>query len=163
MRGPIRGTIVCEATATFTFRSGLTLAPNAKRARGRVAIELSGCAGGQIGWQRAGASLPIAGGIAVFDITLAGSSCAELTAPSGPARLRGRIHWRDADGDDVGVSGITADRFDVHGDVLTVRSRARAFPSHAVALRIAPDVGGCGAGTPTILPAAAGTVTVWPN
>ncbi|MGG6621310.1 UNVERIFIED_CONTAM: hypothetical protein ITH22_24710, partial [Salmonella enterica subsp. enterica serovar Weltevreden] len=90
-------------------------------------------------------SLPIAGGVAVLDIALAGSSCTELTVPSGPARLRGRIRWRDTDGDDIGVSGITADTFDVRGDVLTVRSRARAFPSHAVALRIAPSVQGCGA------------------
>ena len=163
VRGPIRGTIVCDAAGTFSFRNGLTIAPNAKRARGRIDVDLTNCAGGQIGWQRRGSSLPIEGGVAALDVALAGSSCGELTEPSGPARVRGRVRWLDADGQDVGASTVSADGYDVRGDVLAVRPRARAFPSHAVALRIAPDVAGCGASAPTTLPVAGGKITLWPE
>ena len=159
MRGAIRGTIVCNATATFTFPSGLTIAPNAKRARGRVDVDLSNCAGGQIGGQRTGSSLPIAGGVAMLGISLAGSSCTELIEPSGPARIHGRLRWLDAYGNEIGVSIINGDDYDVRGDVLSVRRRARVFPSHALALRIAPDVAGCG--ERNTLSVTTGKVTVW--
>jgi hypothetical protein len=162
MRPPIRGTLVCDAAATFTFRSGLTIAPNAKRAHGRVDVDLTNCVGGQLGGQRAGSSLPIAGGFAELGITLDGSSCAELTEPSGPARIRGRVHWLDAQGQEVGASAIDAEDYDPRGDVLAVRSRARVFPAHALALRIAPDVAGCGAGGRTTVSVTTGKITVWP-
>ena len=111
----------------------------------------------------AGSSLPIARGVAELDVTLAGSSCAELTAPSGPARIRGRVRWLDAQGKPIGVSFVKDDDFDVRGDVVTLRDRTRVFPSHALALRIAPDLTGCGAGGPTVLPIANGKLTAWPR
>src|SRR5262249_26524682 len=131
--------------------------------QGRVDFALANCAGGQVGAQRTGSSLPIAGGVAKLDIALAGSSCSELTAPSGPAHIRGQVRWLGAAGKAIGVSTVNDDDVDVRGDVLTVRSRARVFPSHALALRIAPDVAGCGAGGRTMLPAANGKITVWPE
>jgi hypothetical protein len=162
MRPPIRGTLMCDAAATFTFRSGLTIVPNAKRAHGKVDVDLTNCVGGQSGGQRAGSALPIAGGVAELGIRLNGSSCAELTEPSGPARVRGRVHWHDANGNEIGASTIDAADVDLRGDVLTVRARARVFPSHALALRIAPDLTGCGTGGRTMLSVATGNVTVWP-
>jgi hypothetical protein len=162
MPPPIQGTIVCDAAATFTFRSGLTIAPNPRPAHGRVAVDLTNCVGGQVGGQRIGSSLPIAGGVADLRIRLNGSSCAELAQPSGPARIRGRVRWLDVHGEEIGASTIDADDFDLRGDVLTVRSRARVFPSHALAWRIAPGVAGCGASGRTTLPVTSGKITVWP-
>jgi hypothetical protein len=127
-----------------------------------IAVNLTNCAGGQFGRQRIGSSLPIAGGVAKFRTTLAGSSCSELTEPSGPARIRGRVHWLDAHGEEIGTSAIIDEDFDARGDVVTVSSRTRVFPSHALALRIAPDVAGCGASGRTTLPVATGKITVWP-
>lgn len=159
---PIRGTIVCDATGSFTFRRGLTAATTSTtRARGSIHADLSSCAGGQNGAQRPGSSLPIARGVADLEIKLAGSSCSELTQPSGPAHVRGRVQWLDPRGESIGVSTVNDKDFDVRGDVLTVRSRARVFPLHALALRIAPDAAGCGAGGGTTLPIAGGMVTVW--
>jgi hypothetical protein len=128
-----------------------------------IAVDLTNCAAGEIGRQRIGSSLPIARGVAKFRITLPGSSCSELTEPSGPARIRGRVHWLDADGEEIGTSAIIDEDFDVRGDVLAVGSRTRVFPSHALALRIAPDVAGCGAPGRTTLPVATGKITVWPE
>jgi len=159
---PIRGTLVCDATATVTFPSGLITAPNAKPAHGRVDVELTDYVGGQTGGQRMGSSLPIAGGVGDLRITLDGSSCTDLTQPSGPARIRGRVRWRDAHGKEIGTSSIDADEVDPRGDMLTVTPRARVFPSHALAWRIALDVGGCGAGGRTTLTVSSGKITVWP-
>jgi hypothetical protein len=159
---PIRGTIVCDATGAFTFRRGLTAAATAtKRASGSIHVDLTNCSGGQNGAQRSGSSLPIARGLAELDIQLAGSSCGELTQPSAPAHVRGRIQWLDAQGKSIGVSTVNDDDFDVRGDVLTVGSRARVFPSQALALRIAPDASGCGAGGTTTLAIAGGKVISW--
>lgn len=162
VRPPIRGTLVCDARATFTFRSGLTVGPSAKRAHGKVDVTLTSCVGGQDGGQRAGSSLPIAGGVAQLSLALASSSCAELTEPSGPARVRGRVHWRDAHGQEIGASTIDDGDVDPRGDVLTVRPRARVFPSHALALRLAPDLADCGGGGRTTLAVTSGKITVWP-
>ena len=160
---PIHGTITCDATGSFTFRAGLTTASDGTRARGRIALELANCDGGQNGAQRSRSSLPIARGVAELDVTLAGSSCAELTAPSGPARIRGQVRWLDAQGKPIGISSVKDDDFDVRGDVVTIRDRTRVFPSHALALRIAPDLTGCGAGGRTVLPIANGKLTAWPR
>ena len=96
-------------------------------------------------------------------MTLAGSSCAELTTPSEPARIRGKVRWLDAHGKPIGTTSLKDDDFDVRGDVVTVPDRTRVFPSHALALRIAPDVTGCGAGGQTVLPIANGKLTAWPR
>jgi hypothetical protein len=163
LRGPVHGTITCEATGSFTFRAGLTTAPDERRARGRLALELVNCDGGQNGTQRGMSALPIASGTAELDVILAGSSCAELTDPSGPAKLRGRIRWRDALGKPIGTSSVKDGDFDVRGDVVAIREPSRAFPSHALALRIAPGLAGCGAGGQTALPIADGHVSAWPR
>ena len=84
-----------------------------------------------------------------------------LTEPSGPAHVRGRVQWLDAQGKAIGVSTVNDDDVDVRGDVLVVASRARVFPSQPLALRIAADASGCGAGGATTLPIAGGTVTSW--
>ncbi len=160
---PIHGTITCDATGAFTFRTGLTPVPFGTRAHGKIALELTSCDGGQNGAQRARSAFPIAGGVAELDVTLAGSACAELTAPSGPAKMRGRIRWTDAQGKPIGVTTVKDDDFDVRGDVSTVRDRSRVFPSHALALRIAPGMAGCGTVAPTVLPVAGGTLTAWPQ
>jgi len=160
---PIHGTITCDATGSFTFRTGLTMAPSRTRAYGRIALELASCDGGQNGAQRTRASLPIVRGVAELHIALAGSSCTELTTPSGQARIRGRVRWLDAQGAPIGVSSLKDDDFDVRGDVITLRDRTRVFPSHALALRIAPGIIGCGAGGPTVLPIAVGKLTLWPR
>jgi hypothetical protein len=160
---PIHGTITCDATGSFTFRAGLTATPDGTRARGRIALELANCDGGQNGAQRSRSSLPIARGTAELDITLAGSSCAELTVPSGPARIRGQVRWFDVQGKPIGTSAVKDDDFDVRGDVATPRDRTRVFPSHALALHIAPDLTGCGAGGQTVLPIANGKLTAWPR
>jgi hypothetical protein len=160
---PIQGTMTCDATGSFGFRAGLTTAADGTRARGRIALALTSCDGGENGAQRARSSLPIARGEAEVDVTLAGSSCAELTAPSGPARIRGKIRWFDALGKPIGATSLKDDDFDVRGDVMTVPDRTRVFPSHALALRITPDVGGCGAGGRTVLPIANGKLTTWPR
>lgn len=160
---PIVGTLTCDASGAFTFRAGLTAGSGARRTRGRITLELASCAGGQNGAQRARATLPVARGVADLQVILPRASCTELAAPTGPARLRGRIQWFDAQGTPIGQSGVTDDDFDVRGDVVTVRDGARAFPSHALALRIAPDATGCGAGGRTVLPIANGTVTAWPR
>jgi hypothetical protein len=160
---PIQGTMTCDATGSFTFRKGLTTAAGGTRARGRIALALANCDGGQNGAQRARSSLPIARGEAEVDVTLAGSSCAELTTPSGPGRLRGKIRWFDALGKPIGTTSLKDDDFDVRGDVVTVPDRTRVFPSHALALRITPDVTGCGAGGPTALSVANGKLTAWPR
>ena len=78
------------------------------------------------------------------------------SSPRRAARrgFAGQVRWLDAQGKPIGVSSIKDDDFDVRGDVITVRDRTRVFPSHALALRIAPDVTGCGAGGPTVLPIA---------
>lgn len=161
--GPIRGTTTCDATGSFTFRAGLTTVPDGTRARGRIALELASCDGGQNGAQRPRSSLPIARGVAELDVTLAGSSCAELTVPSGPARIRGLVRWLDAQGRPIGSSAVKDDDFDVRGDVATVRDRTRVFPSHALALRLTPDLVGCGASGRTVLPIANGRLTAWPK
>jgi hypothetical protein len=163
MPRPIRGTITCDATGSFTFRAGLTAVATGAQARGRVELELANCEGGENGAQRFRASLPIARGVAELDVTLAGSSCTELTAPSGPARVRGRIRWFDAQGRPIGVASVNDGDFDVRGGVVTVTDRSHVFPSHALALRIAPDVAGCGGGGRTVLSIANGTVTAWPR
>ncbi len=163
MPRPIRGTITCDATGSFTFRAGPTAVASGSQARGRVQLELANCVGGVNGAQRFRASLPIARAVAQLDVTLAGSSCAELTAPTGPATIRGRVRWLDAQGRPIGVATVNDGDFDVRGDVVTVMDRAHVFPSHALALRIAPDVAGCGVGGRTVLPVASGKVTVWPR
>jgi hypothetical protein len=160
---PIEGTITCDATGSFTFRKGLTTAANGARARGRIALVLGSCDGGENGAQRARSSLPIARGEGDLHVTLAASSCAELTAPTGPARIRGKIRWLDAQGKPIGTTAVKDDDLDVRGDVVTIPDRTRIFPSHAIALRIAPDVMGCGAGAPTVLPIANGKLTAWPR
>ena len=160
---PIAGTITCDATGSFTFRGGLTTTGNGKRAQGRIVLALASCDGGENGAQRARSSLPIARGEADLHVTLAGSSCAELTAPTSPAEIRGTIRWFDALGKAVGTTTLKDDDFDVRGDVLTVPDRTRVFPSHALALRIAPDVAGCGPGGSTVLPVANGKLTAWPR
>jgi hypothetical protein len=71
------------------------------------------------------------------------------------------VRWLDAQGKPIGVSAIKDDDFDVRGEVAAVRDRTRVFPSHALALRIAPDLAGCGSGAPTVLPIANGRVTGW--
>jgi hypothetical protein len=159
----LEGTITCDATGSFTFRAGLTTVSIGRRAQGRIALDLTNCDGGENGAHRSRSSLPIAGGVAELDLTLAGSSCAELTTPSAPARLRGRVRWLDAQGKPIGVSSLRADDFDVRGDTITIKDRTRVFPSHALALRIAPTVTGCGTSTPTVLPVANGKVTAWPK
>jgi hypothetical protein len=163
MPRPIHGTMTCETTGTFTFPGGLRQGVDATPARGRVDLELTSCVGGQNGAQRARASLPIARGVAVLRIALPRSSCAELTAPSGPASIRGRVRWLGADGKPIGVSALAGDDFDVRGDVAAVGDRARVFPSHDVALRIAPGVASCGVAGPAVLPVVSGRVTVWPK
>jgi hypothetical protein len=160
---PIHGTITCDAAGSFTFRAGLTTVSDGMRARGRIALELANCDGGQNGAQRARSSLPIARGVAELDVTLAGSSCAELATPSAPAKIRGRVRWFDAQGKPIGVTAVQDHDFDVRGDVGTVSARTRVFPSHALALRIAPGLAGCGAGGHTVLPIANGTLTAWPR
>jgi hypothetical protein len=160
---PIQGMVTCDATGSFTFRRGLTASADGTRAPGRISLELTGCDGGQNGAQRSRSSLPIAGGSAVLDVKLAGSSCADFGAPSGGARVRGKVRWLDAAGKSIGTSSVKADDLDVRGDVITVPDRTRVFPSHALALRIAPDLTGCGAGAPTVLPIANGKLTVWPQ
>jgi hypothetical protein len=155
---PIVGTLTCDAAGSFTFRTGRNAAAPA---RGRVAATLTNCAGGQNGAQRARAALPIARGEVDLDLVLAGPSCAELTAPSGPATLRGRVRWFDAEGKPVGVTALRDRDFDVRGDVVTVKPRTRVFPAHALALRLAPTAAGCTAG-PVALPIANGKVTAWP-
>jgi hypothetical protein len=55
------------------------------------------------------------------------------------------------------------DHFDVRSDVVTVPDRTRVLPSHALALRITPDVAGCGAGGQTVLLIANGKLTGWPR
>jgi hypothetical protein len=160
---PIQGTITCDATGSFTFPAGLTMASDGTRAHGRIALELTACDGGQNGAQRPRSSLPMARGTAELEVVLAASSCAELTTPSGAAKIRGRMRWLDAQGRPIGVSFIKDGDFDVRGDVVTLWDRARVFPSHALALRIAPAVGGCGAGGRTVLPVTSGKVTAWPR
>jgi hypothetical protein len=160
---PIQGTTTCDVTGSFTFRRGLTIAADGTHARGRIALALSGCDGGENGAQRSRSSLPIAGGSAEFDVELAGSSCGEFTAPSGAARIRGKVRWLDAQGKAIGTSSIKADDYDVRGGVVTVPDRTRVFPSHALALRIAPGLAGCGAGGPAVLPIANGKLTIWPQ
>ena len=160
---PIDGTITCDATGSFTFRKGLGTTATAKRARGRIALALAGCDGGENGAQRSRSSLPIAHGEIDLDVTLAGSSCAELTAPTGPSTIRGKVRWFDAQNEPIGTTTIKDDDFDVRGDVVTVPDRARVFPSHALALRIAPDVTACNVGGPTVLPVANGKLTAWPR
>jgi hypothetical protein len=157
---PIRGTITCDATGSFTFRAGLT--SDKARARGRITFELTNCDGGQNGSHRSKSSLPIAGGVADLDIGLAAFSCEELTAPSGPARIRGRIRWLDAQGKPLGSSSVKSDDFDVRGGVTTIRERSGIFPSHALALRIAPDLTGCETGGRTVLPITNGQLSAWP-
>lgn len=154
---PLHGTLVCDASGTFRVPSGLNgIAP---RAHGRIRLQLSNCKGGESGAQRAGSSLPIAGGTATFEVGLPGSSCADL---GGPAKLRGKVQWTDAHGKAAGMSAVRDDSFDLRGGVTTTTRRARAFPSHALALRIAPAVAGCSSGTST-LPIANGQVTAWPE
>jgi hypothetical protein len=160
---PISGTITCDATGSFTFRAGLTTAADGARARGRVALALASCDGGENGAQRGRSSLPIARGEADLDVKLAGSSCAELDAPTGPAKIRGKVRWFDAQDKPIGTTTLKDDDFDVRGDVLTVPDRTRVFPSHALALRIAPDLGHCGIGGLTVLPIANGKLTAWPR
>ncbi len=160
---PIHGTIACDATGSFTFRGGLTTAANGTRAQGRIALVLANCDGGQNGAQGGRSALPIARGTAELDVTLAGSSCAELGTPSGPARIRGRVRWLDAQGKRIGTSSVRDDEFDVRGDETTIDARTRVFPSHALALRIAPGLAGCGTARPTTLPIATGTLTAWPR
>ena len=47
---------------------------------------------------------------------------------------------------------------------MTIGSRSPVFPSHALALRIGPDVTGCGEDpTRTLLPFNGGVVTAWPR
>jgi hypothetical protein len=153
----LEGTLVCDATGSFRVPSRLSgVAP---RARGRVRLQLTNCKGGANGAQRAGSSLPITGGAATFEIGLPGSSCADL---GGPAKLRGKVRWTDADGKIIGMSAVRDDAVDLRGDVTTTAGRARAFAAHALALRIAPDVTGCAAGF-TTLPIAGGKVTAWPE
>lgn len=158
---PIRGTLVCDATGSFT--SPFALAGGPARARGRIELQLANCDGGENGAQRPGASLPIASGAATLDVVLPGSSCVDLAATRGPARLRGRIRWFDATGKAVGVSTVRDDAFDLRGDTVTIARRARAFPAHGLALRIAPDVASCAPGAPAAVGIAGGIVTVWPN
>lgn len=156
---PIVGTLTCDAAGSFAFRAGgSATAP----ARGRVTAELTNCAGGQNGAQRARATLPIARGAVELDVLLVGASCTELTAPSGPATVRGRVRWFDAQGKPIGVTALRDDDFDVRGDVVTVKPRTRVFPAHALALRLAPAATGCAAGS-SVLPIANGKVTVWPR
>src|SRR4029453_18958273 len=81
-------------------------------------------------------------------VTLAGSSCAELSEPSGPATIRGKVRWFDAQDKPIGTTALKNDDFDARGGVVTVPDRTRVFPSHALALRIAPDLTGCGTGGP---------------
>ena len=50
---PIQGTMTCDAAGSFGFRSGLTTATDGRRARGRIALELTNCDGGENGAQRA--------------------------------------------------------------------------------------------------------------
>ena len=119
---PIHGTITCDATGSFTLPLRPDHGPRRERAHGRIALELANCAGGQNGAQRSRASLPIARGVAELRIALAGSSCAELTKPSGQARIRGRVRWLDAQGTPIGVSSLKDDDFDVRGDVITLRA-----------------------------------------
>ena len=73
------------------------------------------------------------------------------------------VRWLDVQGKPIGVSSVRDDDFDVRGDVATIRDRTRVFPSHEVALRIAPTVTGCGTAGPAVLPIAGGRVTVWPE
>lgn len=160
---PIVGTLTCEATGTYSFRGGLTSGPAVTRAAGRIELTLANCVGGENGAGRRGSSLPIAGGVAALRIELPRSSCTELTEPSGPAVVRGRVRWLDDAGKPIGVSAVTTDDFDVRGDGVTVGRRARVFPSHEVALRIAPTAAGCGAAGPAVLPIVGGRVTVWPQ
>ena len=160
---PIDGTITCDATGSFTFRAGLTTAANGKRARGRIALALAACDGGENGAQRGRSSLPIARGEADLDVTLAGSSCAELTEPTGSATIRGKVRWFDAQDKPIGTTTLKNDDFDVRGDALTVPDRTRVFPSHALALHIAPDLTGCGGGGQTVLPITNGKLTAWPR
>jgi hypothetical protein len=153
----LEGTLVCDASGTVRFLSRLNgIAP---RAHGRITLQLAGCKGGANGAQRAGSSLPITGGSATFEVGLSGSSCADL---DGTARLRGKVRWTDAQGKVVGLSAVRDDTVDLRGDVTTTARRARAFPSHALALRIAPDLTGCSAGS-TTLTIAGGKVTAWPE
>ncbi len=53
--------------------------------------------------------------------------------------------------------------FDMRGDVVAIWDRARVFPSHALALRITPDLASCEAGSQTVLPIANGKLTAWPR
>jgi hypothetical protein len=160
---PIHGTITCDATGSFTFRTGLTTSSDGTPAHGRVSLELANCDGGQNGRQRSGSSLPLASGAAEINVMLAGSSCADLTAPSGPSRMRGYIRWGDAQGRPMGISFFEDGEFDVRGDVVAISDRARAFPSHALALRITPDLASCGADGQTVLPITNGKLTAWPR
>jgi hypothetical protein len=160
---PIDGTLTCDATGSFTFRSGLSTAATRKRARGRIVLVLSGCDGGENGAQRNRSSLPIVQGEADLDVTLAASSCTEITAPTGPAKIRGKVRWFDAQNEPIGTTTIKDDDLDVRGDVVTVSDRARVFPSHALAFRIAPDVTSCGPGGLTVLPVTNGKLTAWPQ
>lgn len=159
----IEGTITCDAIGSFTLPTGLTTVSSGRPAGGRVQLELANCDGGQNGPSRDGAALPIARGVADLHVTLAGSACAEIATPSAPARIRGRVRWLDERGESIGVSSVREDDFDLRGDIVTVRKGTRVFPSHALALRIAPDVAGCGAGGRTVLPIANGQITAWPE
>ena len=85
------------------------------------------------------------------------------TATPVAARIRGKVRWLDAQGRSIGTSSIKADDYDVRGGVITVPDRTRVFPSHALALRIAPGLAGCGAAAPTVLPIANGKLTIWPQ
>jgi hypothetical protein len=153
----LEGTLVCDATGNFSFPSRLNgVAP---RAHGRVVLQLANCVGGANGAQRAGSSLPITGGSATFEVGLDGSSCADL---GGPAKIRGKVRWTDAQGKVVGMSAVRDDALDLRGGVTTTARRARAFASHALALRIAPSATSCSPGSAS-LPIAGGKVTAWPE
>lgn len=157
---PIQGTITCDATGSFKFRTQVTTSSDGTPGRARISLELTNCEGGQNGRQRRGSSLPLARGTIEINVTLPGSSCADLTSPG--SRIRGHIRWRDAQGQPLGVSLFDGD-FDLRGDVVAIWDRARVLPSHGLALRITPDVDACAAGRQTVLPVTNGKVTAWPR
>jgi hypothetical protein len=82
---PIHGTITCDATGSFTFRTAVTTSSDGTPGRGRVSLELTNCDGGQNGRQRTGSSLPLASG-AEINVMLADRR-ARTSAPSGPSRF----------------------------------------------------------------------------
>ena len=66
--GPQRvtGTVECTARGGFAFTPGLKAAASPAAVTGGALMQLQGCAGGQDGRIPQGASLPVAGGIAVL-------------------------------------------------------------------------------------------------